>query len=88
MFAEAYRKMNLKDSQLTPVKTSTFGVRPKELPVLDFIELPAMFIEEGAGGEARSVSMMVKWLVVDVSSSYKCYSWSKNPIIDACQVRR
>lgn len=67
--------MKLKESILTPNMMSTYRVGHEELPVHRCIKLPIMFIREGPNDKVRFTSTMIKWLVVDVPSSY-------NAIID------
>lgn len=56
--------------RLTPIRTATYEVGPKELTVLVCIELPFTFISTRSIGESLFTSLMIKWLVVDVPSAY------------------
>lgn len=60
LFAAAFKGMKLKESKLTPVRTATYAVGPKQLPILGCSELPVMFVEIGPHNESHFTMMMVK----------------------------
>lgn len=70
LFVETFKAMHLKETRLTSVRMSTYEVGPKELSIFGCVELPAMFIGEGPEVEPRFTFTMIKWLVVDIPSSY------------------
>lgn len=62
--------MKLKESKLTPVRTTTYGVGHEELPVLSCIKLSVMFLGIGFEGKSHFTTMVRRRHAINLQSNH------------------
>lgn len=70
LFANVFRRIKLASRKLVLVKTATYRIGSKELPVLGCIEFSTMFEGTRPEGQKPYITLMIKRLFVNVPLAY------------------
>lgn len=75
IFKKLLNKLKVSLSQVRHNSGSTFDARRDTIPTLGVATLPLMLIRTTAHKTLDCLSVMAKFLVLDLSSSFKCHHW-------------